>query len=204
MMSWNDPGGHFLAWEKWKLGWLDQSQLTCLTTPGTLTVSLTPLERAGGLKAVVVPTGPSSAYIIEARKKIGQDARLCETGVLVYSVDASVRSGYGPVRVRAAQRDLNGDLLNQCGPLYNAPFDKGSGEVARFADNAAGITMQVLASGANGYRVKVTRTTMVPQGQVDHGAPKPLAEELSPPQAPFFLAVSPFGMLWNLSLEESA
>ena len=41
MMSWNDPGGHFLAWEKWKLGWLDASQLTCLGGPGELTTTIT-------------------------------------------------------------------------------------------------------------------------------------------------------------------
>ena len=203
MMSWNDPGGHFLAWEKWKLGWLDPSQLTCLTTPGEVTATITPLERPGGLKAVVIPTGPSSAYVIEARKKIGQDARLCEEGVLIYSVDASVRSGYGPVRVRAAQRDTNGDLLNQCGPLYNAPFDNAKGEVSHFEDNAAGLTVQGLASGANGYRVKVTRTSMVPERQVDTGKQSPVGAELAPPQAPFLLAFSPFGMLWNLSREQS-
>ena len=89
MMSWNEPGGHFLAWEKWKLGWLDPSQLTCLDGPGELTTTITPLERAGGLKAIVVPMGISSAYLVEARKRIGEDTRLCEDGVLIYSVDAS-------------------------------------------------------------------------------------------------------------------
>ena len=59
MMSWNDPGGHFLAWQKWKLGWLDPSQLTCLDGPGEVTTTITPLERSGGLKAIVVPTGLS-------------------------------------------------------------------------------------------------------------------------------------------------
>ncbi len=73
MMSWNDPGGHFLAWQKWKLGWLDPSQLTCLDEPGEVTTTITPLERSGGLKAIVVPTGLSSAYVIEARKRIGED-----------------------------------------------------------------------------------------------------------------------------------
>ena len=203
MMSWNDPSFHFLAWEKWKLGWLDPSQLTCLTKPGEVTATITPLERAGGLKAVVVPTGPSSAYVIEARKKIGQDAALCEEGVLIYTVDASVRSGYGPVRVRAAQRDTNGDLINQCGPLYNAPFDSSKGEVSHFEDNAAGLTVHVLASGASGYRVQVTRTSMVPQRQVDIVKQAGVGSELSPPQAPFVLAFFPFGMLWNLSREQA-
>jgi M6 family metalloprotease-like protein len=158
-MSWNDPGFHFLAWEKWKLGWLEPSQLTCLDSPGELTATLSPLERAGGLKAVVLPTSASSALVVEARRRIGQDAGLCDEGVLVYAVDASVRGGYGPVRVRPAQSDRNSELRGECGPLYNAPFDHANGAVARFDDLFAGLTVRVLSSGPRGYRVRVTRVT---------------------------------------------
>jgi M6 family metalloprotease-like protein len=160
MMSWNSPGAHFLAWNKWKLGWLDSSQLTCLDGPGELTTTITPLAREGGLKAVVVPMGPSSAYVVEARRKIGEDSGLCDTGVLVYSVDSTVRSGYGPIRVRSAQRDTSSTLVERCGPLYNAPFDKAQGEVATFEDASAGLSVRVLSSEANGYRVQVTRSSL--------------------------------------------
>jgi M6 family metalloprotease-like protein len=163
MMSWNDPGAHFNAWEKWKLGWLEPSQLTCLNTPSEVTTTVTPLERAGGLKAVVVPLNSTSAYVVEARRKIGEDAVLCEEGVLVYKVDASVKTGYGPVQVEAAQPDRSSDLRDRCGPLYNAPFNKGNGEVARFDDTAAGVSVQVLSSASNGYRVRVARTTLAVQ-----------------------------------------
>ena len=160
MMSWNEPGAHFLAWEKWKLGWLDPSQLTCLNGPGSVTTTITPLERAGGLKAVVVPIGSSSAYVVEARRRIGQDARLCKEGVLVYTVDATVRSGNGPVRVRAAEQDTSTDLRDRCGPLYNAPFATKRGRVARFEDASAGLSVKVLASESSGYRVRVTRAPL--------------------------------------------
>jgi M6 family metalloprotease-like protein len=202
MMSWNDPGGHFLAWEKWKLGWLDPSQLTCLDSPGEVTTTVTPLERAGGLKAIVVPTGISSAWVIEARKKIGEDAPLCEDGVLVYKVDASVHSGYGPVQVSAAQRDTNTDLRNRCGPLYNAPYDKKPGEVAGFRDDAAGLSVQVLSSGANGYRVRVSRTTFASRSfplttMITAGSTGGAVQEGAyvPPQATYF----PFGTGWDLN-----
>ena len=204
-MSWNEPGGHFLAWEKWKLGWLDSTELTCLSGPGEVTTTLTPLNRAGGLKAIVVPTGLSTAYVVEARKRVGQDARLCEDGVLVYSVDAAVRSGHGPVRVRAAQDDVNRDLRDRCGPLYNAPFDNARGEVARFEDAAAGLTVRVISSGASGWRVNVTRTSFTPQGephnrlaQVTPGGVQP--QDLAPPQAPFSALSMPFGTGWDLDV----
>ena len=202
MMSWNDPGAHFLAWNKWKLGWLDSSQLTCLDGPGELTTTITPLERAGGLKAVVVPTSGTSTYVIEARRKIGQDEGLCETGVLVYSVDSATRGGYGPIRVRAAQRDTSSDLVNRCGPLYNAPFDKAKGEVATFEDLSAGLSVRVLSSGANGYRVNVTRTSLTSQSvelnvaSSGSGEGVVTGESLAPPY-PLLPTPFPFGLDWD-------
>jgi hypothetical protein len=146
--------------------------------------------------------GPSSAYVVEARRRIGEDSRLCDTGVLVYSVDAAVKSGYGPVRVRSAQRDTSPVLFDRCGPLYNAPFDKAEGEVATFHDESAGFSVRVLSSGTSGYRVQVTRTTLRPQvvpmsplsASSDTGVVSDGSLELM--QAPF-----PFGIGWDLSHE---
>jgi len=170
-MSWNDPGAQFLAWHKWKLGWLDSSQLTCLDRPGELTTTITPLARPGGLKAIVLPLAPSKAYVVEARRKLGEDSRLCDEGVLVYSVDATIRSGHGPVRVRPAQRDTSSNLKNRCGPLYNAPFDKATGEVARFSDANAGVSLRVLSSAPSGYRVHIARTSEQREEPTDVGGP---------------------------------
>jgi M6 family metalloprotease-like protein len=156
-MGSTNTGAHFLAWHKWKLGWIDQTQLTCLRGPGEVTATISPAAAAGGLKAVVVPTGPSTAFVIEARRRVGQDARLCEEGVLIYTVDAMVHSGDGPVRVQPAQPARNPDLANSCGALYNAPFDRAAGEDAQFQNRAAGLTVDVLGSSRAGYRVRVTR-----------------------------------------------
>jgi hypothetical protein len=148
--------------------------------------------------------GPTFAYVVEARRKIGVDSGLCETGVLVYSVDSSIRSGHGPVRVRTAQEDTSSSLVNRCGPLYNAPFDKAEGEVGTFEDANAGFSVRVLSSGTSGYRVQVARTTLstnaVPAGSQ---SPTPggatLGESSFPPPhqlpSPEFL----FGIGWDLS-----
>jgi M6 family metalloprotease-like protein len=149
------PMGEFLAWHKWKLGWLDAAQVGCLSGPGTVEETLTPLGTAGGVKAVVALTGPSTAIVAEARRKVGEDADQCEEGVLVYTVDATVRSGHGPVRVRPAQPD--GSTLPPCQPFSEAPYDAAPGEVATFDDPAAGVTVEVLASLPEGYRVRVTK-----------------------------------------------
>ena len=165
-----------------------------------MTTTITPLERSGGLKAVVVPTGLSSVYVIEARKRIGEDDWLCDDGVLIYSVNSSIRSGNGPVQVRAAQRDRSIDAANRCGPLYNAPYDSARGEVARFTDDAAGLTVQVLSSSAKGYRVHVTRTSLAQQQLITRDVQGPVSGQssLAPPEAPLSAVSFPFGVGWDL------
>ena len=159
MMSFVTPGAHFLAWHKRKLGWLDPDQVVCLGGSGTVEEILTPVAVEGGVKALVVPLGPSTAYVIESRRKIGQDARLCDEGVLIYSVDARVPNGAGPILLAAAHDGTDPEKIDACGPLYDAPFDLGAGEVASYTDAAAGITVDILAEIAGGYSVRVTRTS---------------------------------------------
>jgi M6 family metalloprotease-like protein len=197
IMSWNLPGAHLLAWHKWKLGWLEPSELTCLRGPGELTTTLTPAARAGGLKAVVVPTGGSTAYVIEARKRIGEDRHLCDEGVLVYSVSGTVRSGEGPIRVRAAQRDTSAELVARCGPLYAAPFDKGAGEEARFEDANAGVSVEVLGETASGrYRIRVTRSNHSASGVSFSSSTTTRTAQITEETAPLpsELVVWPYGL----------
>jgi M6 family metalloprotease-like protein len=158
--SWDPMGSlspmrDFLAWHKWKLGWLDVPQVGCLSGPGVVEETLTPVAAPGGPKAIVALTGPSTAIVAEARRPVGADAGICEDGVLVYSVDATVVSGMGPVRVRPAEQD--GALQPDCGRLYEAPFDVGPDEVSRFDEPATGVTVEVIASSPDGYRVRVTK-----------------------------------------------
>jgi M6 family metalloprotease-like protein/uncharacterized repeat protein (TIGR01451 family) len=150
------PVAALFAWHEWKLGWIDAAAIRCLNSPGQVDETLTPVTLPGGVKSVVVPVDASRAYVVEAREPVGRDAAICDSGVLVYSVDATVWSGSGPIRLKAAQSATDANLLNRCGTLYNAPFDIGPGEVATFQE--AGITVQVLLSAPSGYRVRVTRT----------------------------------------------
>ena len=69
----------------------------------------------------------------------------------------------GHLQVHAAQADTSGSKRDECGPLYNATFDKAKGEVAHFEDAAAGLAVDVLSSSKSGYRVHVTRTSITPQ-----------------------------------------
>ncbi|AEW94246.1 secreted protein [Streptantibioticus cattleyicolor NRRL 8057 = DSM 46488] len=148
--------GDLFAWHKWRLGWLADAQLACLTGPGSRRIRLAPLEEGGGTKAVVVPSGRSAAYVVEARTTRGNDAQGCTEGVLVYRVRTDVESGNGPVTVADAHPassacDFSSASFNS---LNDAPFRTGES----FTDRAAGLTVRVLSRDADGgWRVEVTR-----------------------------------------------
>jgi M6 family metalloprotease-like protein len=89
-----------LAYERWLLGWLDNEQISCATA-GSGDVVLTPIERRGGSKAVMVRTGNSTAVLVESRRKEGYDSKSLSEGLLVYTVDTAIRSGEGPVVVQS-------------------------------------------------------------------------------------------------------
>jgi M6 family metalloprotease-like protein len=94
-----DQGRHFLGWHKYKLGWLDESQLIFFNS-GEVSVMLTSLETAHGVKMIVLPGEHSSQlYIVEVAQGLGEDEQLREKGLLVYTVDASVATGHQPVSV---------------------------------------------------------------------------------------------------------
>jgi M6 family metalloprotease-like protein len=88
------PG--YLGWERWQLGWLDDRQVAC----GAGTVRLSPVERAGGVKIAVVPTGPRTAVVAESRRAEAEDSAMPRSGVLVYTIDTGLTSHDGPIRVQ--------------------------------------------------------------------------------------------------------
>ena len=151
LMSDNRASSHLFTWHKWLLGWLDSRQLRGLTA-GSTEAELTPLERKGGLKAIVVPISPSVVYVIEDRQRIGEDIELCDDGVLVWVVDGSRWNVDHNAVIQAAKRSYNDD----CGTISDAAYDLGPGEISSFED--ANVRMDVLAALPNGdYRVRVTR-----------------------------------------------
>lgn len=145
-----------LGWHKWKLGWLDDSQIRCAAGTGTTEYTLTPLERRGGAKLVVVPLGPKSGYVLELRTRAGNDSAVCSPGILVYKVDTDVDTGNGPVTVTDAHRDSGGCTRspNVHAELSDAPFSTGE----TFKDSKAGVTVRVADADTEGkYQVYVTR-----------------------------------------------
>ena len=94
-----DLGQHFLGWYKYKLGWLDESQLFYLKS-NEVSLLLNPLESAEGIKMLVLPSeSESRLYVVEIAQPLGANQEYRDKGILVYTVDAAVETGKRPVSV---------------------------------------------------------------------------------------------------------
>ncbi|MCF3122698.1 MULTISPECIES: M6 family metalloprotease domain-containing protein [Streptomyces] len=145
-----------LAWHKWKLGWLDDDQISCASNPGTTEHVLSPLPRGGGTKLAFAPLDEKTGYAVEVRTAGGNDEAVCRPGVLVYRVDADVDTGHGPVTVSDATPDSGGCTRrpNVHAELSDAPYAVGE----TFTDRATGVRVTVAGVTADGdYRVHITR-----------------------------------------------
>lgn len=154
-MAWGSgsrAGGMF-GWHRWKLGWLDASQVACLNGRRSVTAAVAPLERPGGTKAIVF-RGANTAYVVEVRQRLAEDAAICRTGVLIYRVLFDEPFGSADVyliRARSEQLDLA-----TCGWDAAAPFTVRRGRVTRVRVGA--LRFELLRALPDGsYRVRVSR-----------------------------------------------
>jgi len=94
-----------LAWNRWLLSFIDDSRVLCLSNlSGEFTQLITPVARSQGVfKLAVIPLSESTSIGIESRRIEGFDSALQTPGntggLLVYLIDGSIRSGYGPIRI---------------------------------------------------------------------------------------------------------
>ncbi len=109
-----------LAWSRWQLGWLSESQIRCINAPAA-TVTLGPVaDPRDSVAMAAVPLSETEVLVMESRRRIGYDAGreyrgddgvagilpvLAHEGVLVYTVDASLDSGQLPARLAGDRGD---------------------------------------------------------------------------------------------------
>ena len=101
---------------------------------------------SGGVKGAVIPLSTTEAIVIESRRALRHDKGMSKTseGVLVYKVNTSTFSGFGPMRVvgRLGSTDIW---------LRDAPLKL---KERREVD---GYTIEVIESGEFGDVIKVTK-----------------------------------------------
>ena len=137
----NAPG--LFAFERWNLGWIDDTQIIC-SSEKQISQLITPVQSAGGIKAVIVPLTRTKALVVESRRAIGLDSKIAKTGALVYIVDSSLQSGYGPVKIYPSSVSTD--------PRYlQAPRAVGESVTVE------GITVTVTSATSAGDTVSITR-----------------------------------------------
>lgn len=163
--DWDVMGSQFgmapdlFAWHKWKLGWLDATQVDCVQSGSSLH-TLQPLAeapvrgRSGGTRLAVVRTGPGSAIAVEARGSASNDGDTCTEGVLVYRVRNEAASGGGPIEVLDAHPATEACWDRSVyPPLADAPLEVGE----TFTVPGERITIEVADRTRSGaYTVKIT------------------------------------------------
>lgn len=139
----NGQAREFFAWERWLLGWIDDVQVSCAGA-GATEATISPVERSGGLKMIVIPTGLTSAIVVESRRAEGQDTNgAFSPGVLVYLIDTAIASGQGTLRVLPIN---DSDEIKATVPLQ-------SGQ----SYSSAGVTITYLSQDATSDRVRIVR-----------------------------------------------
>ncbi|MEU1369512.1 M6 family metalloprotease domain-containing protein [Streptomyces sp. NPDC005803] len=134
--DWDVMGSQFglapdlFGWHKWKLGWLDDRQVTCIQSDRDVTLepmAAVPVPGASlGTRLAVIRTGEGSAVAVEARGATGNDAATCTEGVLLYRVRNGTPSGGGPVDVLDTHPDTDACWDRSVyPPLADAPLRVG-------------------------------------------------------------------------------
>ena len=98
-------GNEMLAWHRWQLGWIEDSEVFCATS-STTSIKLGPLTKNLGSRMLAMPVDSSRVLVAENRAIDGYDQNLSTGGILVYSVDERIATGKGPIKV---QGDYSGD-----------------------------------------------------------------------------------------------
>jgi M6 family metalloprotease-like protein len=95
-----------LGWDRWRLGWIPDSQVVCAQPSEGTEVNVNALQSGTGTTLIVLPLSETRAIVIESRRPIGWDRQLVESGALVYLVDTAVDTSEGPIQILA---DMFGD-----------------------------------------------------------------------------------------------
>ena len=123
-----------LVWHRFLLGFLEDQQIHCITSPEPSTHLLEPIAaNTRGVKGLIVPISNTEAIVVESRRSIGFDTALSNrndlVGVVAYTLDTKIPYRRSPVRVEKVLKNNEGVTL---GPFTISVIETGSnGDVVR-------------------------------------------------------------------------
>lgn len=97
-------------WLRWINGWIDDTQVRCITSPGESIHHLEMISAASNApKMVVVALSDHSALVVDSRREFefGEGSwDVNGDATIVYVVDTSIPHGQGPIRWRGEMRSI--------------------------------------------------------------------------------------------------
>lgn len=135
------------GWHRFWQGWLEDAEVLCANSVGTFTATLAPLGSPSKTSELLLLRGNSGKLVgVEVRRPGTMDAFVTSTtqGVLVYTIDANLETGKGPLRVQ-------GLSLSRSDYLATAPLKPGQ------SLTVDGWTITVTATNTSGDTVSATR-----------------------------------------------
>lgn len=144
LMATQEGDSGLLGWHRLKLGWLHPSQMVCLDGSGSINLELTDWKDPQAVKAVMIPVTAGDlehatlAYVVEVANR----GDCASPGILVYSVNASVRTWERPIQMRGGADALSAKPLKVGG---------------YFEHRGAGVKVTVLRRSRDGFDVRVER-----------------------------------------------
>lgn len=189
--------GHLSTYHKIEAGWLDTSQVTTVSTPGTTTYTLNPYEPGNGLVALKIPRSNTNGYYtVEFRQPTGIDSYItnasnCQhcnaaqgalirlSGINIPYVDNTVGSDSSII-------DNSPNSFTNAGSYW--PNDDGNDGALlpgqTFTDSQFGITIKTISASSSGLTVQVTlASTSCTNNPAAISAVTPSTQTVSPGQS---------------------
>lgn len=146
------PSPDYFAWNKWRLGWLDDENFDCVLENGKTRHTLSAVSNTGGslTKGVVIKHNATEVLVAEVRSDTGNDGGSCAQGVLLYRVSTVTGSGKGSFVVLDANPRSGG-----CGgdELNDAPLTM-AGNSSLFVEDF-GVKVTVIEQQGINYTIEV-------------------------------------------------
>ena len=148
-------GGDLSVWEKWLIGFIQDSQIQCVTNPKTSIHWIAPASvKTQESKAVVIPISSTKAIVAESIRPAGLHYKTPQNvqGVLVYEIDLS-RNEHGMSMKLSlpSNREMNSDPFRYGFYLGDASLRNGDKTVSN------GYEISVVESGTFGDVIKVQK-----------------------------------------------
>jgi|Wag4MinimDraft_6_1082665.scaffolds.fasta_scaffold00233_3 M6 family metalloprotease-like protein len=144
-------GGDLSTWEKWRLGFMKDSQVQCVTKGGSSTHWIAPSTvQTDESKAIVIRVSATKAIVVETLRPAGLYYKLPiqSQGALVYELDITeTRHGYGMKLSLPIGRTVNSN------PFFMASYPLKQGE----STISNGYKISIVESGTFGDVVKVEK-----------------------------------------------